>query len=294
MKKISLTPNQIERIKGFQQNEINEYHLYGKLASATKDKANGNTLRKIADGELKHYNFWKNISGAEVKPNKGKIFMNYLISWIFGLTFGIKRMEQGESNAQVTYRGFSKAVPDAKKIAADEEEHERKLTSMIREEKLEYIGSIVLGLNDALVELTGMLAGLSLALQNTKMIAIVGLITGIAAALSMASAEYLSSKSEGSPSKEAFTSSLYTGITYIITVALLVFPYFIISHYLLCLSLTIAIAVLIIFLFNFYISVAKDLDFKKRFIEMTVISLGVAAISFGVGLLVRLVFKIDA
>ena len=68
---------------------------------------------------------------------------------------------------------------------------------MIREKQLDYVGSIVLGLNDALVELTGALAGLTLALQNTRLIAIAGLITAIAASFSMAASEYLSNKSDG-------------------------------------------------------------------------------------------------
>jgi vacuolar iron transporter family protein len=294
MKQKSLSQNQIERIKGFEQNEINEYHLYRKLAASTKDKKNSATLSKIADGELAHYNFWKRFTNTDVKPQKGKIFFNFLISRILGLTFGIKLMEQGESKAQAAYKDFSKAVPEAKKVMQDEERHEQALIAMIREERLEYVGSIVLGLNDALIELTGMLSGLSLALQNTKMIAIVGLITGIAAALSMAASEYLSSKSEGDSTGKALTSSLYTGVTYIITVALLVAPYFLLSSYIACILITIAITVIIIFLFNYYVAVAKDLDFNKRFLEMTAISLGVAAISFGIGLLVRIVFKIDA
>ncbi len=52
-------------------------------------------------------------------------------------------------------------------------------------------------------------------------------------------------------------------------------------------------AVLIIFLFNYYISVAKGYDFKKRFFSMASISLGVAAFSFGIGFLVKLVLHID-
>jgi VIT1/CCC1 family predicted Fe2+/Mn2+ transporter len=51
---------------------------------------------------------------------------------------------------------------------------------------------------------------------------------------------------------------------------------------------------MIIFVFNFYISVAKDLPFKERFLEMAFISLGVAALTFGIGFLVRLVVGIDA
>jgi len=57
---------------------------------------------------------------------------------------------------------------------------------LIEEKRLEYTGSIVLGLNDALVEMTGALAGLTLALQNTRLIALSGLVTGIAAASDIA------------------------------------------------------------------------------------------------------------
>ena len=49
------------------------------------------------------------------------------------------------------------------------------------------MGSVVLGLNDELVEFTGALAGFTLALSDHRLIALTGSITGIAAALSMAS-----------------------------------------------------------------------------------------------------------
>ncbi|MBM3232434.1 rubrerythrin family protein, partial [Candidatus Pacearchaeota archaeon] len=48
------------------------------------------------------------------------------------------------------------------------------------EDKCNYNGAVVLGLNDALVELSGALVGLSFALMETKTIATVGLITGFA------------------------------------------------------------------------------------------------------------------
>jgi VIT1/CCC1 family predicted Fe2+/Mn2+ transporter len=53
------------------------------------------------------------------------------------------------------------------------------------------------------------------------------------------------------------------------------------------------VAVLIIFLFNYYISVAKDFDFKKRFGEMAAISLGVAGISFLIGVLIKQFVGVD-
>ena len=115
-------------------------------------------------------------------------------------------MEGGEKNAEYIYSKIVEEVPDAKKIAFDEDEHENRLIAILDEERLKYIGSMVLGLSDALVEISGTLAGLSFALQNNKLVALSGIITGISATLSMASSEYLSAKSDGD--KNAFKSSL--------------------------------------------------------------------------------------
>lgn len=84
-------------------------------------------------------------------------------------------------------------------IQEDELKHEQKLLGMLDETVLRYLGSIVLGLNDALVELTGVLAGLTFGFQDSKMVAFSGLITGIAAAMSMAGSEYLSTVTEKQP-----------------------------------------------------------------------------------------------
>jgi VIT1/CCC1 family predicted Fe2+/Mn2+ transporter len=158
---------------------------------------------------------------------------------------------------------------------------------MLDEERLRYAGSVVLGLNDALVELTGALAGLTLALQNGKLIALSGLITGIAASLSMAASEYLSTRSEDTQ-KHPVRAAVYTGIAYILTVTLLILPYLLIQNYYLDLAIALTTAVLIIAVFNYYISVAKDEPFRKRFAEMAGLSLGVAAFSFGIGYLIRM------
>jgi vacuolar iron transporter family protein len=289
---LQLTAGEIEMMKQFQENEITEYHIYKRLSETIRDEENSKILLKIADEELAHYHFWRGFTQLDVKPKKGKLLFYYLISRLFGLTFGIKLMEKGENKAQKNYASFAKIIPGATKISEEEEKHENELIGMIHEEKLNYIGSVVLGLNDALVELTGALAGFSLALQNTRLIALVGLITGIAASMSMAASEYLSTKAEGN-GNEAARSAFYTGMAYIGTVIILILPYLIFEHYLICLMFTLVLAVLIIFFFNYYISVAKDLDFKKRFAEMFIISMGVAVFSFGIGFLIRKMFGID-
>jgi VIT1/CCC1 family predicted Fe2+/Mn2+ transporter len=275
-----------------QKNEITEHLVYHRLAKAVKDPHNSEILDRIADEEQEHYNFWKEYTKKEVRPNRWQIFKFFWISRIFGITFGIKLMERGEEQAQVDYERIADAIPEAKKIVDEEDRHEHQLIEMVEEERLQYIGSVVLGLNDALVELTGTLAGLTFALQNTRLVALAGLITGIAASFSMAASEYLSTKSEESV-RSAVRSSLYTGVAYILTVFLLIFPYLVFQNYFLCLGLTIIIAILIILVFNFYISVAKDLSFTRRFTEMASISLGIAVLSFGIGYLIRIFLGID-
>ncbi|MEN8905573.1 MAG: VIT1/CCC1 transporter family protein [Clostridiales bacterium] len=282
----------MDKILVAQKNEKTEYYIYIKLSEKIKNNENRETLKRIANAEFEHYKFWKNITQKEVKPFRFKIFFYYWISLIFGLTFGIKLMEKGEQNAQINYMKLDKQIPGIKKIIEEEEEHEKTLIKL-NEEKLKYLGSIVLGLNDALVELTGVLAGLTLALQKTHLIVITGLVTGISASFSMAASEYLSRKSEGNVSKIAFKASVYTGIAYIITVLLLIMPYLFLNNYIICLGITLFTAILIIFAFNYYISIAKDFSFKKRFLEMSFISLGVAGLSFIVGYILRLTLGVD-
>jgi len=275
-----------------QRNEITEYHIYTHLARATKVEHNRDVLSRIAEDERAHYDFWKRYTKKDVEPDRLKVAWYVLIARVFGLTFGIKLMERGEEAAQVVYEEVADVIPSARRIVHDEDTHEHELIAMIDEERLRYVSSMVLGLNDALVELTGMLAGLTLALQNTQLIGMTGLITGIAASLSMAASEYLSTKSEQSE-QDPLKAALYTGATYIVTVVLLIAPYLIVGHYLGALGLTLLAAVLVILVFTFYVSVAQDVPFRRRFLEMTLISFGVAAASFAIGYVVRQVFGID-
>ena len=281
-----------QQLLDFQENEITEYHIYKKLAKSIKERENAEILEKIAEDELGHYEDWKKYTKEEVKPNKWTIWKYYLISRIFGFTFGIKLMERGEKSAQVNYDQIREYVPEVDNWIKDENEHENALIDMLDEERLQYAGSVVLGLSDALVELTGALAGLTLALQNVELIALSGLITGIAASLSMAASEYLSTRSEKTD-KHPIRAAIYTGIAYVFTVAILILPYLLFDNYFLDLALALIASVVIIAIFNYYISVAQDESFKDRFIEMAGLSLSVAAFSFGIGYLIRIFLGIE-
>ena len=265
-----------------QKTEITEYHVYTNISKRVSDPNNCSIIKEIAADEKRHYEIWKGYTGQEVKPNRFLVFFYTLISRIFGITFGFKLMEKGETNAQVNYSQIVEDVPEAAKVVDDEHAHEDKLLNMLDEEALYYAGSVVLGLNDALVELTGALAGLTLAFRNVNTIALSGLVTGIAASLSMAVSEYLSTSSEETD-KNPLRASIYTGIAYVVTVALLILPFLLLHNAYIALAISLTTSVLIIALFNYYISIAKGQPFGKRFFEMAGLSLGVAAISFLIG-----------
>jgi len=287
-----LNDAEIVELKKVQQDELVGTEVYGRLAKLVKDPHNAKILKKIAEDEKHHANIFKKYTGKALKVSKLRVLFYVLVSRIFGLTFGVKLQERGKEAAQKKYTKMFNAIPEMKEIIEAEEKHEAELINLINAKKLSYMSSVVLGLNDALVELTGALAGFTLSIQNSKIIALMGLITGISASLSLAASEYLSIKSEANPEvqQRAVKSAFHTGIAYIITVIALVIPYFLMINYVASLIVTIVIAITIIFIFNFYISVANDYNFKRRFIEMAAISIGVATLSFIIGYLVKTFF----
>jgi len=288
-----LSEKALRIIKKMQQNELTESVIYEKIARFAKGEENKQTLLRLAAEEKAHYEIWKKYTGIAMKPEKGKIFKYSLIARVLGFTFAVKLMENGESGAQKEYELLANEVEESVHIRAQEEEHEAALLELLDEERLQYVGSMVLGMNDALVELTGSLAGFTFAMQNTRLIALSGLIMGISATFSMASSEFLAARNEGRT--DAFKSCCYTGIAYLITVALLIIPYLLMDNrnYMSALLLMIAFVILIIAGFTYYISVAKGERFKPRFLEMSLISIGVAIMSFFVGVLAKKFLGVD-
>jgi len=287
MEKMKLTPELRRKVLRFQQDEADSAAIYARLAVSLPDRKNAAILERMAAEERAHALRWEAVTGNRLKPSPFRTGFFHFIATVLGITFAVKKLEKGEVNGQNGYRTVLSDFPDVQALIDEEKRHENELIGMIDEERLRYAGSVVLGLNDALVELTGALAGFTFAFQNTRLIAMTGLITGISAAFSMASSEYLSQRSGGDGSTSAGKSSLYTGIAYIITVVLLVLPFFLTANYLVALALTLSVVVVVILGFNYYLCTAKDLPFRKHFLEMLAVSLGVTVLSFGVGILVK-------
>ena len=289
----TISPAALAIIQRMQQNELTESVIYEKIAAFAKGEENRQTLLRLAREEKAHYQIWQKYTGLEMKPEGFKVLKYTWIARILGFTFAVKLMERGEEAAQAEYELLAKEVAESTAIRQQEEEHEQALLAMLDEERLQYVGSMVLGLNDALVELTGSLAGFAFALQNTRLIALSGLIVGISATFSMASSEFLAARSEGRT--DALKSCTYTGVAYLLTVIALIAPYLLLpsDQYMAALLCMLAVVILIIAGFTYYTSVAQDQPFKSRFLEMAVISVSVAVLSFIVGVLAKQFLGVD-
>ena len=279
-------------VRRMQDNEATDQRVYAALAKQASLQKNSEILEKMSHDEGLHCAVWGRYTGIEAKADMFRVWLFVVLGKIFGLVFVINLMEGGEDDSAENYRKLMEELPEARSIMEDETRHEAQLAAMIHEEKLSYISSMVLGLNDALVELTGALAGFTLALNDNRMVGMAGFITGVAATLSMAASEYLSKKADTSE-KHPFKAAVYTGVAYMITVAFLLLPYIVFESPLVALGFCLFDAALIILGFTYFVSVVRKESFVRGFTEMITISFSVAGISFLRGWAARSWLNID-
>ena len=140
-------------------------------------------------------------------------------------------------------------------------------------------GSIILGMHDAIVSLTGLIAGLGFAFTDVNIIILSCIISSITASLSMGAANYLAVKTVDK--KNAVRAAVYTGAAYMATCALLIVPLIIFYNRIIALIAVFIIVILIIYLFNFIFY--KRNQFTRHFYEMLTICLTVSLIAFIIG-----------
>jgi len=299
-----------DQILILQKAEIEGYYQYLFVSRKMKDRRAAAIVEKIGKDELRHYKVFRKYSGVEHVTNKRhlkRMLLKYnILQILFGVTFVLKIFEKKESDV-TNYKLLQDEAPELAAFAVEEEAHEAKLISIIKEERLDYMGSIVLGLNDALVELTGALAGFTLSLSNNITIASIGLITGLAATMSMAASAFLSANSDAEPGDKTSEDTVkeaedegpspkkkaaVTGFAYLVTVIILTLPFFLLTNRFIALGIMLMLAILIIALFNYYYSVVKSSSFIRSFGQMVIISMGVAAASFIISFFVTKIFGI--
>lgn len=233
--------------------------------------------------------FVRLLSGG-IQGESGRVLRwSVLFARLFGFTFVTQWLMKKKKRqiSRLAASDNSRFAEDMGKINSIVQQ-EKDLVGQLRETRLDFVGAIILGMNDALVEITGSVAGFTLSMSNSRMIAIAGLITGISATLSMAASEFMAERSGGNI-KKATTAAVFTGFSYILTVILLVLPFFLLpnNQYMMALLITVAVSVVIIFSFTFYMDVAKKIGFKQRFWEMIAVCLGVSAFTFFIGFVVK-------
>lgn len=287
-------PTALDRI-AFEQAEMELFacDLYEALAKRMPEGENRETLSRLAEHERGHVDFWLgvgNIPETKLRPRRFKHHMLVWASRILGIAFTIRWLEKGEEDAIETYKDLLNdglLTPEQStrvaEILREEEEHEQALEEHLHDERRLYLGAAVLGLNDALVELTGGLTGLVSSIANPKLIGFAGLVVGLSASMAMAGSNFLSvdigEHSELNPRKAA----AYTGIAYLVVVVALVISFFVLPDRHVALAITWVVAVLVIAGFSYYSSVMQGTSFWRRFWLMTALGLGAAVISFGVG-----------
>ena len=267
--------------------EFREYVVYSTLARMERRGDRRAVLERLAEQELNHFRFWSRF--AEVRPGRWVWVYAYFMAFLrllFGITFVAKLLERGEEAAIARYRSVEHLLPEGdrealRRIIKDEEEHERSLIAQIDDVIVKYMGALVLGLADAIIEITGAHAGTLGTTNSTIVAGVIGLIVGMGAAISMASASYLQTKHE--VGRSPAVAALVTGVGYIFAVALMSLPYFLVHDIYLAFGASISVGVVLAFVLTFQAAVYAERDFKFEFLQTVGLLLGTAFLTYFVG-----------
>lgn len=276
--------------------EYRDLLIYTRLAATEKNAEFKTILERLVKHEKDDFDFWC------TKSQRKNYHVSAFTIWLYvaarrvlGLIFTARLLERNEKAAVEGYQDYLASADEAtrkrlEQIIAHEKEHEATLIGQIKESKVEFMGNIVLGINDGLIELTGALVGFAFALNNHYVVAAAGFITGIAATLSMASSAFMQAQYEDG--KDARKSALYTGLSYFVVVLLLILPFVFIVNATIALFVAVTLALLIVGLVSLYTSVLFERRFSRQFLQMTFFTLGVAVITFVIATVVRNVLGI--
>ncbi len=277
--------------------EFRDYLVYSTLARVEWHRERREVLHKLATQEFSHFQFWSKF--VNVKPSVWFWFYAYLLAFLrlfMGVTFVVKLLERGEEKTIERYKTLERflqgeELEQLRGIVADEESHESTLVAELDETLVKYMSALVLGLADAIVEITAAHAGALGSTNSTIVAGVVGLIVGIGASISMASASFLQTKHE--VGKSPTIAALVTGVGYMAAVALMSLPYFITHEIYLAFAASITVAIFLAFVLTFQASVYAGRDFKFEFLQTTALLLGTAALTYLVGKWLGAVFGIE-
>ncbi len=276
--------------------EYTHHTVYSTLARREKNPEFKQTLEGLAESERVHLELWKRYSPDYV-PHVGRLKLDIIlfIRIFLGLTFTLKFLERHEDSVIRRYRSVEHLIPAADKrlfdsMLDDEEHHENSLMGGVRENRVKYISFVVLGLADAVVEISGIHAGALGVFDRTELAGLSGVVAGMAASIAMASAAYAQAKQglQGS----AKWGAVYTGVSYMFTAIFLALPYFLTGSMLLALGISVTVGVGLVAMLTYYDTIISSRGFARAFAELAGIILGASLALFVAGTVLRQVFGI--
>jgi VIT1/CCC1 family predicted Fe2+/Mn2+ transporter len=281
------------------KDELTDHAVYKRLSTlgVGRNREFNKTLAKLAATELGHYEFWKKYApDEEIKANRLGVFLAILVKLILGTTFAVRYLERNETNVIRRYKSVAHMIPpeDTERFQLmlnDEEEHEKGFELQIQGGLVLYISFVVLGIADAVVEISGIHAG-SLGIYNsTRLAGLAGVVAGGAASIAMASAAFAQAKQgfQGS----ARVAAVYTGISYFATAVVLASPYFFTETMTLALGASLFLAVLLVAFNSFYSTVISGKSFSRDFLSITGVMFGATLALYILGIVIRYVFGIS-
>jgi vacuolar iron transporter family protein len=272
------------------QDEYADRALYMALSRRERNPNFKRALENIANGEQTHFEFWKNYApNVEVSSKRLRTYFIVLIRLVLGLTFTLKFMERHEGKLHERYQRIAETIPPGDKarfqaMMESEEHQEDLLIGEIHENRVKYMSFIVLGLADAVVEISGIHAGSLGIYGRTELAGLAGIIAGMAASIAMGTAAYAQAKQgfQGS----AKWSAIYTGVSYMITAVFLALPYFLTANMAGALTASLIIGVALVAAMTYYDTVISARPFKRQFGEIAGIILAASLVLFIAGTLV--------
>jgi VIT1/CCC1 family predicted Fe2+/Mn2+ transporter len=268
--------------------EYSDSALYARLSkTVSPDSPFRKVLEDLSATEQRHFEFWrKYVPGEQPRLARLKLYWVLFLRRFFGLTFATRYLDRHEGNVVHEYQGLARLIPEADgpayaAMVADEREHEKAFAMKVESSAVRYISFVVLGLADALVEISGIHAGWLGLFEKTEIAGLAGVVAGGAASLAMASAAFAQAKQGFSGS--ARLSAVYTGVSYFITAIILATPYFLTSSMILALGSSLGLAVVILAITTWYSIVIQQKPFLRDFVEILAILFGTTILVFLLG-----------
>jgi VIT1/CCC1 family predicted Fe2+/Mn2+ transporter len=252
---------------------------------------------ELSETEYQHYQFWRKFSPSAVESKVGRLRLGevVLIEAVLGAAFAIKFLQRHEKSTLEKYRSVENLIPEEdtrtfRKILKDEAEHEKMLAEQVPSTVLRYMSFIVLGLADAIVEISGIHAGSLGVYNSTELTGLAGIVAGAAASISMASAAFAQAKQgfQGS----AKISAMATGLSYFANAVLLAAPYFLISKPALAMGASLTAALGVLVFTSYYNSIISGADFRRDLAELAGTMFGASVALLLLGEAIRMYFGI--